>query len=69
MVNAVLFAQSISSNVTGVYVELEPGAGAKVTEEWKIWWPDIPLVVIPSPYRSLVRPLAGIPRKDGYGAQ
>ena len=27
MVNAVLFAQSISSNVTGVYVELEPGAG------------------------------------------
>lgn len=57
MVNAVLFAQSISSNVTGVYVELEPGAGAKVQEEWKEWWPDLPLVVIPSPYRSLVGPL------------
>ena len=57
MVNAVLFAQSISSNVTGVYVELEPGAGEKVREQWNEWWPDLPLVVIPSPYRSLVGPL------------
>ena len=57
MVNAVLFAQSISSNVTGVYVELEPGTGAEVQEEWKEWWPDLPFVVIPSPYRSLVGPL------------
>jgi amino acid transporter len=57
MVNAVLFAQSISSNVTGVYVELEPGAGEKVKEQWREWWPDLPLVVIPSPYRSLVGPL------------
>lgn len=57
MVNAVLFAQSISSNVTGVYVELEPGAGKKVKVEWQEWWPDLPLIVIPSPYRSLVGPL------------
>jgi amino acid transporter len=57
MVNAVLFAESISSNVTGVYVELEPGAGAKVAAEWKEWWPDLILVVVPSPYRSLVGPL------------
>jgi amino acid transporter len=57
MVNAVLFAQSISSNVTGVYVELEPGTGAHVNEQWKHWWPDLPLVVVPSPYRSLVGPL------------
>ena len=57
MVNAVLFAQSISSNVTGVYVELEEGGGERVKEEWERWWPDIPLVVIPSPYRSLVGPL------------
>ncbi len=57
MVNAVLFAQSISSDVTGVYVELEPGAGEKVKEEWEIWWPDVPLIIVPSPYRSLVGPL------------
>ncbi len=57
MVNAVLFAQSISSDVTAVYVELEPGAGAKVKEAWSEWWPDIPIVVIASPFRSLVGPL------------
>lgn len=57
MVNAVLFAQSISSNVTAAYVELEPGAGDKVKEEWREWWPDVPLVVVQSPYRSLVGPL------------
>lgn len=57
MVNAVLFAQSISSDVTAVYVELEPGSGSHVSEEWKEWWPDIPLVIIPSPYRSTVEPL------------
>ncbi len=57
MVNAVLFAHSISPAVTAVYVELEPGAGEKVKEEWHEWWPDLPLIVIPSPYRSLVGPL------------
>lgn len=57
MVNAVLFAQSISSDVTGVYVELDPGSGEHVREQWKEWWPDLPLAVIPSPYRSLVGPL------------
>ncbi len=57
MINAVLFAQSISSSVTGVFVELEPGSGEKVEEEWHAWWPDLPLVVIPSPYRSTVGPL------------
>lgn len=57
MVNAVLFAQSISSNVTALYVELEPGSAAHVSEQWKEWWPDIPLEVVPSPYRSLVGPL------------
>jgi amino acid transporter len=57
MVNAVLFAQSISSDVTAVYVETEPNAGGKVAAEWRRWWPDVPLVVVPSPYRSLVRPL------------
>ncbi len=57
MVNAVTFAQTISSNVTAVYVELEPGSGETVSEEWQAWWPDIPLVIVPSPYRSLVGPL------------
>jgi amino acid transporter len=57
MMDAVVFAQSISQNVTGVYIELEPGAGEQVRDIWKRWWPDVPLVILPSPYRSIVGPL------------
>ena len=57
MVNAVTFAQSISPNVTAVFVEMEPGSGSRMDEEWKEWWPDIPLAIVPSPYRSLIGPL------------
>ena len=57
IVDAVDFAKSISKNVTAVYIELEPGSGAKVRDIWNRWWPDIPLVICPSPYRSLVGPL------------
>jgi hypothetical protein len=57
MVGAVNFARSISSNVTAVYVELEPGAGEKAKDEWDAWWPDVPMVIVPSPFRSVVAPL------------
>jgi amino acid transporter len=57
MVNAVLFARAISTNVTGVYVELDAGTGTRVIKQWNEWWPDLPLIVIPSPFRSIVGPL------------
>lgn len=57
MVDAVNFARSISNDVTAVYIELEPGAGEKMRAIWEKWWPDVPMVVIPSPYRSIVGPL------------
>jgi amino acid transporter len=57
IVDAVAYARSISQDVTAVYVELEPGAGQPLREKWERWWPDVPLAVLPSPYRSLVGPL------------
>ena len=57
IIEAINFACSISNNITAVYVELEPGAGEKVRETWETWWPDVPLVVVPSPYRSIIGPL------------
>jgi hypothetical protein len=57
MVDAVNFARSISDNVTAVYVELESGEGEKARQEWESWWPDVPMVIVPSPYRSIVAPL------------
>jgi amino acid transporter len=57
VVDAVNFARSIARDVTAVYVELQPGASVKVRHTWQEWWPDVPLVVVPSPYRSIVGPL------------
>jgi len=57
IVDAVNFARSISENVTAVYVELEPGAGPHIRERWERWWPGVSLVVVPSPYRSIIGPL------------
>jgi amino acid transporter len=57
MVDAVDYARSISKDVTAIYVELEPGSGERIREKWQRWWPDVPLVVLPSPFRSVVGPL------------
>jgi len=57
IVEAMAYAQSISQDVMAVYVELEPGAGERVREKWERWWPDVPLVILPSPYRSTLGPL------------
>jgi len=57
IVDAVDFAESISKDVTAVYIEMEPGSAEKVCEQWKRWWPDLPLVVLQSQYRSIIGPL------------
>ena len=56
MIEAVAFARSVSKDVTAVYVEFEQGAGQTMSKEWKLYWPDVPLVVLYSPYRSIVGP-------------
>ena len=56
-IDAVSFALSISNDITGVYIELEPGRAQAVRDTWQRWWPDIPLVVLESPYRSILGPL------------
>jgi len=44
-------------NVTAVYVDMDAEATAKLKSKWEQWGCGIPLVVLPSPYRSLVRPI------------
>ena len=55
--DAIAYARSLSENVTAVYVELESGKGRHLRDEWERVWPDVPLVILPSPYRSVVGPL------------
>jgi amino acid transporter len=55
--NSVHYAQSISANFRAVYVDIEPDCCAAFRENWQTVFPHIPLVVLPSPYRSLVHPI------------
>jgi hypothetical protein len=54
---AIEYARSIGEDVRAVYVEIDPEKTAGVLERWGKWVPDIPLVVLDSPYRSLTEPL------------
>jgi len=58
MVHAVNFARSISNNVTALFVDLDGGAEkGSFLRDWETWFPDVTLVVVEAPYRSLVEPL------------
>ncbi len=57
VINAVNYARSISENITAVYIEIDPGSGEKIQERWNEWFPDLSLVIQPSPYRSTIRSL------------
>jgi len=58
MVDSVNFARSISDRVTAVFIDIDPGPDeAELLRRWNAWFPDIEFVVVPSPYRSLVKPL------------
>jgi amino acid transporter len=50
-------ARSLSPNVTAVHVTDDPEAGERVRQRWERAVPDVPLVVLESPYRSLVGPI------------
>jgi amino acid transporter len=54
---AVAFARSLSRDVTAVVVDIDPAATASVKEGWGSLRPDVPLVVLKSPYRSVIDPL------------
>ncbi len=54
---ALVYATTISEDVRALYIEVDPAATARLTEEWEAWDIGVPLVVVPSPFRSVLRPL------------
>jgi amino acid transporter len=54
---ALEYARSIGPDVRAVYVDTDPRATAEVRAQWERWGQGIPLVVLSSPYRSLMEPL------------
>ncbi|HTK27720.1 MAG TPA: APC family permease [Pyrinomonadaceae bacterium] len=58
VMGALRYAKSIApNNVTAVYVDFDEDATAKLKERWERLNLGIKLVVLPSPYRELTRPL------------
>ena len=58
VVAALQYAKSIApEHVQAVYVDFDEEATAKLREKWEQWGAGIKLVVLPSPYRELTRPL------------
>lgn len=58
VINALKYAQAIApGNVTAVHISMDDEQTQKVRDKWAKWGDGVPLVVVDSPYRSLVRPL------------
>jgi amino acid transporter len=54
---ALVYATTICEDVRAVYVEVDPETSAELRRRWIDWDIGVELVVISSPYRSILRPL------------
>jgi hypothetical protein len=54
---ALVYATTISEDVRAIYVEVDPDTSAELRRSWDAWDIGVELVVLPSPYRSVLRPL------------
>lgn len=54
---ALAYALLLSQNVRAVAVATDPSQVRRLQDEWDLWDSGVPLEVIVSPYRSIVRPL------------
>ena len=54
---ALVYATTISDEVEAVYVENEIQKTQQLEKDWDAWDIGVPLVVLASPYRSVLRPL------------
>lgn len=54
---ALCFARSVASELVAAHVDLSGDGGEAFREQWSRQLPEVPLEVLPSPYRSLVDPV------------
>jgi hypothetical protein len=57
VLDAIRYGISISSDVKAFYVEINPAITAAVRKEWEAWAIGVPLLVVQSPYRSVIQPI------------
>jgi hypothetical protein len=56
VVQALQYAKTLSPDAKAVFVETDPDRTRKLEEKWGKWGCGLPLVVLTSPYRSLLGP-------------
>ena len=57
VVRAIQYAQALSPQAKAVFVETDPELTRRLEEKWGKWGMGVPLIVLTSPYRSLLGPL------------
>jgi hypothetical protein len=57
VVHALLYAQTLSPSAKAVFVETDPDETRRLEEKWGKWGLGLPLIVLNSPYRSVLGPL------------
>lgn len=55
--HALVYALSVSRDVRAVYIAERPEDAERMEEQWSLWDNGVPLVVLQSPFRSVVGPL------------
>jgi len=51
------YAKTISNDITVISVAFDDDSAAKLRDKWNELYPDIPLVILRSPYRTLISPI------------
>lgn len=54
---ALEYAREIAKDCRAVHIEINPADTQRIKELWEQWAGDMPLVIIESPYRSLIGPV------------
>jgi amino acid transporter len=57
VVEALRYAETLSDDVRAIYVDVNQAHTEQLQREWTAWGGGVELVVLPSPYRSLMEPL------------
>ena len=57
VVIALDYARQRAHEIRAVHVDVDPEETAKIKADWEKWGTGIPLVILPSPYRSFLQPL------------
>jgi len=66
---ALVYATTISEDVRAAYVEVDADAAVRLKAQWDAWDIGVDLEILPSPYRSVIRPLVEYVRKLTEGGQ